>query len=218
MWTETLLFAIFVTTSPEANRTFQDPTLCLLDISSLDLIEHGTPLLSLSVMQDEQEIPENRYERRFATQGADRWSLQSAFATHEAINTLTDLGFGLEFFIFDDLSISTEFNGSYISQDDKNAAGVNFNLLFRWYFHHEDLWSYYIEGGAGFLWTTHDVPARGSDFNFVPQAAIGISLAMENSSRLNLSIGWHHISNADLFENNPGRDSLILHLGMSFPF
>ena len=31
-------------------------------------------------------------------------------------------------------------------------------------------------------------------------------------------IKWHHISNADLFEDNPGRDSIMGYAGVSFPF
>lgn len=218
MRTETLLCAILSTTTPEASQSPQESILRLPDISMLDSVEHASPLLNLSVLQDEPEAPKIPQIQRFAAEGANRWTVQSAFGIHESENTITNLGFGLEFFVIDDLSISTEFNGSYIDQIEKDTAGANFNLLFRWYFYNEDLWAYYFEAGAGFLWTTHDVPAGGSDFNFVPQAAIGISLAMENAARLNLAVGWHHISNADLFENNPGRDSIIVHLGMSFPF
>ena len=218
MWTETLLFAIFITTSPESSQTIQNQTLSLPDISALASMNQDFPQLNLSVLQEKPDVPDIPEIKRFAAQGADRWTIQSAYASHESENTLTSLGFGLEFFIIDDLSISTEFNGSYINQLENNAAGANFNLLFRWYFHNEDLWALYFESGAGFLWATNDIPAGGSDFNFVPQAAIGVSLALENEARLNLAVGWHHISNADLFESNPGRDSIILHMGMSFPF
>lgn len=218
MRTETLLCAILSTTTPEASQSPQEPMLRLPDISMLDSIVHTSPLLNLSVLQDEPEVPEITQIQRFAAQGTDRWTIQSAFATHESINTLTEIGFGLEFFIIDDLSISTEFNGVYINQDSQNAAGGNFNLLFRWYFLHETAWAVYFESGAGLLWTTHKIPTTGSHFNFVPQAAIGVSLAMEYELRLNIAVGWQHISNANLFENNPGRDSFSIHLGVSLPF
>ncbi len=218
MWTVTLLCAILCTTRPEASLSLQESTLRLPDMLMLDSVEHASPLFNLSVIQDEPEEPDIPQIQSFATQGTNRWTIQGAYAVHESENTFTDIGFGLEFFVIDDLSISTEFNGVYIDQNGHNSAGGNFNLLFRWYFHHEAAWSAYFESGAGFLWTTHNVPIDGSSFNFVPQAAIGISMAMENQARLNLGVGWHHISNADLFDTNPGRDSIMLHAGMSFPF
>lgn len=215
---EILLCAILSTTAPEAGQSPQKPTLRLPDISGLDSVDHAFPLLNLSVLQDEPEVPEIPQIQRFAAQGTNRWTVQSAVAVQESENFFTGIGYGLEFFIIDDLSISTEFNGVYVDQNGQDAAGGNFNLLFRWYYLQEETWALYFESGAGLLWTTHDVPDSGSSFNFVPQAAFGISLAMENQSRLNIAVGWQHISNANLFDDNPGRDSIIMHVGMSFPF
>jgi lipid A 3-O-deacylase len=39
-----------------------------------------------------------------------------------------------------------------------------------------------------------------------------------NDVRLLVGARWHHISNANLYRDNPGRDSLMGYVGLSFPF
>ena len=62
------------------------------------------------------------------------------------------------------------------------------------------------------------MPENGSEFNFTPQAGFGLTYDIGNENRLIFGIKWHHISNADLYEDNPGRDSIMGYAGISFPF
>jgi hypothetical protein len=65
--------------------------------------------------------------------------------------------------------------------------------------------------------TTSDVPEAGASFNFTPQAGAGTTVKLNKTQKLMLGLRWHHISHADLFEANPGRDSIMGYVGLKLP-
>lgn len=127
-------------------------------------------------------------------------------------------GVGFSYFVEDDLSLDFEFNGMFFDQEQEDGGGFNFNLLLRWHFLARENWSLYLDGGAGLLIGTSQVPDDGSNFNFTPQAGLGASFNVGDSNRLMLGARWHHISNANLFDDNPGRDSIVGYIALSMPF
>jgi hypothetical protein len=138
--------------------------------------------------------------------------------TRHSGNDLAFLGVGVSWFVADWISVDLELNAMYFWQEGDDAFGGNFNLLFRWHFITRDGWTVYIDGGAGLLGTTSDVPFNGSSFNFTPQAGLGMTFELDGNKQLMIGARWHHISNANLSENNPGRDSIIGYVGISMPF
>ena len=78
-------------------------------------------------------------------------------------------------------------------------------------------WSLYVDGGAGIIFTTGDVPEAGSSFNFTPQIGGGASFAIGGNQRIMTGLRWYHISNADTFESNPGLDTVFGYVGINFP-
>lgn len=156
----------------------------------------------------------------FGQQGSLRWSIHGGGGVDvkSSDNWHGLAGVGLSYFIIDDLSFDVELNGLYISQRGDDAWGANLNLLFRWHFIARDTWSLYFDGGAGMLGTTDHVPENGSGFNFTPQAGLGISFDVGQEARLMTGVRWHHISNANTFNRNPGRDSVMGYVGLSLPF
>jgi hypothetical protein len=127
-------------------------------------------------------------------------------------------GIGLTGFIEDGLAIRVELNGAQIQQDEGSEQGLNAALLVEWHFLRRETWSLYFDGGAGVLFTTGDVPATGSSFNFTPQAGVGLTADFIDESRFVLGVKWFHISNANTFSRNPGRDFIEVYAGLSFPF
>ena len=111
-----------------------------------------------------------------------------------------------------------EFNVIYFNQIGEDAVGANLNLTFRYHFINNDSWSLYGDAGAGMLLSTAKVPTNGSSFNFVPHAGVGMSFDLGSSRRLMTGIRWHHISNASLYSDNPGRDSALAYVSLSFPY
>jgi lipid A 3-O-deacylase len=158
----------------------------------------------------------------FGTKGQKHWYLQGAAATtldrEEAFPQRFVLGgAGLSKFLFDGHSINLELNSIYFSQPDDDALGLNLALLMRWHFLRKSNWSLFVDGGAGVMGTTSDVPSKGASFNFTPQAGAGFSINLKEQRQLMLGLRWHHISHADLFGANPGRDSLMGYVGIQFP-
>ena len=149
-----------------------------------------------------------------------RWNIQGGYAkdVKDSDNTLTTYGVEFEYFIEDALSLDLGFFGMDIDQEGPSTDGFNLTLQLRWHFHNEESWSMFMEGGAGLLRASNVVPVGGSSFNFTPQAGLGLSFDIGNNNRWLLGVKWHHISNANMYSSNPGRDSIMVWTGISFPY
>lgn len=164
----------------------------------------------------------------FAAANTWRWYIQGswAFEVSKSSNEFVMLGGGVNYFLVNGLSLGVELNAMYVIQDGgDDAVGVNFAMLLRWHFLLHERWTMYADGGAGLLGTTERVPGPmvseprgGTRFNFTPQAGLGFTFALNDEARLFAGVRWYHISNANTQENNPGRDSIMIYGGMSFPF
>ncbi|PSB07775.1 acyloxyacyl hydrolase [Pleurocapsa sp. CCALA 161] len=177
-----------------------------------------------SLQQEQTDSPNlpRKSEPAFGTKGQKQWYVQGAAATtldrKEAFPQRFGLaGAGLSKFLFDGHSINLELNTIYFSQPNNDALGLNLALLMRWHFLRKTNWALFIDGGAGIMGTSSDVPSKGASFNFTPQAGAGINIKLKNQRRLMLGLRWHHISHADLFGANPGRDSIMGYVGVQFP-
>ncbi len=164
---------------------------------------------------------------KFGEMDSWRWMLQGGggIDVSDSHNRFALFGAGVSYFIIDNLSLDLELNGLYFDQNGSDAPGINFTLLFRWHFFAREEWSIYLDGGAGLMKTTSNVPAEsleeptgGSSFNFTPQLGVGLTLAVDDQARLFAGIRWYHVSNGQIFEQNPGRDHVYLYAGVSFPF
>lgn len=197
----------------------------LLAILSLQTIE-SSPAYSAPIEQQLQTDPisaktEKNSESVFGQKGQGYWYIQGSGATtldsNEAFPRSFGLvGAGLSHFLFNGHSINLELNSLYFSQPDDDALGLNLNLLMRWHFIRQSNWSLFVDGGAGILGTTSDVPSTGASFNFTPQVGGGATIKLSEKRRLMLGLRWHHISHADLLGNNPGRDSIQGLVGIRF--
>lgn len=157
---------------------------------------------------------------RYGAAGSMRLDFRGGYGTDvkERSQWIALGGIGLTGFIEDGLAIRVEVNGAQIQQEEGSEQGLNASLLFEWHFLRRETWSLYVDGGAGVIFTTDDVPASGSSFNFTPQAGVGLTADFIDDSRLVFGVKWFHISNANTFSNNPGRDFIEVYGGLSFPF
>lgn len=156
----------------------------------------------------------------YGSQGLQRWYVQAGGATtlnDDETHRLGMVGVGLSHFFLDGHSINLELNGMAFDQPGPEAVGLNLALLLRWDFIRQQDWSLYIDGGAGILGTTRDVPSAGSSFNFTPQVGGGTTIRLDGENRLMVGVRWHHISNGNLYENNPGQDTILGYVGINFP-
>jgi hypothetical protein len=163
----------------------------------------------------------------FGTRDTWRWMLQGGVGVDvkTSDNIFGQIGGGVSYFMIDNLSLELELNGMYFHQVDDDAVGLNLVLLFRWHFIAEEKWSLYFDIGAGLLGTTAKVPGPtpedpggGSSFNFTPQSGFGFTVEVAENMRFFAGARVFHISNAQLYDSNPGRDNLLFYAGVSLPF
>lgn len=177
------------------------------------------PLHALSMQDDPTDsAPAPETPRPYGSADSWRWTWLGVLGANSSDDIFSGVGFGIEHFFEDAMSIQVQVSGIYVGQSDTDAAGVAADLLWRWHFVQEPAWSLFLEGGVGVMWTTNDVPADGSDLNFSPQASLGVSSALNEHARLEVTAGYHHLSNGGLFPTNPSRDSLRVTVGVSVPF
>lgn len=171
-----------------------------------------TPALDPLTPETSRSEPSSSY----GDAGSDRFYVQGAAAT-TFNNEFGLLGAGLSHFFVDGHSVNLELNGMAFSQTGEDAVGLNLGLIMRWHFLRQQNWSLYVDGGAGLLGTTSDVPTTGSSFNFTPQAGGGATIRLNDQERLMVGLRWHHISNAEIYDGNPGRDSIMGYVGVDLP-
>jgi lipid A 3-O-deacylase len=178
------------------------------------------PEIDLERSQYRQTNTEQDFDSAFGTKGQKHWYIQGAAAGSVDENDGTHfglLGGGASQFFANGHSISAELNSLYFNQNGDDAAGLNFNLLLRFHFYRRQNWSLFFDGGAGIIGMTNKVPTGGSDFNFTPQVGGGATIRIAEQKRLMLGLRWHHISNADTFDKNPGLDSIMGYVGIILP-
>ena len=75
----------------------------------------------------------------------------------------------------------------------------------------------YLNGTAGMLYFTDQVPVSGSSqFNFTFGWGAGVEIWAHENQSLSLGYKFHHISNANSASRNPGADSNIFYAGYAW--
>ncbi|MSR28278.1 MAG: acyloxyacyl hydrolase [Phycisphaerales bacterium] len=155
---------------------------------------------------------------KFGAEGSWRWQILGAYMSDLEGDSQYEFGGGVSWFVVENLSVDLEVEGDFIAQSGGDVWGGAATLLFRWHFIAERTWSLYGDLGSGLIATTAPTPATGTSFNFTPQAGGGVSFDISPDARLMVGARWYHISNANLGETNPGRNSVMAYVMVSFPF
>ena len=132
---------------------------------------------------------------------------------------------GASYFLARDFELSLDLTVWYLGEDHEDgddAVALNVNPKFRWHFINEADFSLFAEAGVGLLVASEEAPEGGSEFNFTPQAGAGATFALsdDTAERLIVGVNWRHISNANSFgsDRNPGRDDVVVYVGVMVPF
>jgi hypothetical protein len=97
------------------------------------------------------------------------------------------------------------------------AAALDIGL--RWYPLSRDWkWTPYVEVFNGVLGARHRVPPRGTNFNFLSQAGLGVILPLGQRWHPFVAARWFHISNASLGRHNPAWDHWSIGAGGRLAF
>ena len=200
-----------------------------LDLQPFNVVAPSFLTLDLGGMVDEfQPEPQQRVtfdsqtplHSLWGQQGSTRWGYGGAFAfdLEDSHNQIRNASVEFEFFVENNLSLDLGFHLLDVVQSGEDAIAFSTTIQLRWHFIHEDTWSMFMEGGVGLMRSSDSVPAGGSEFNFTVPVGVGITFDAGNNNRWLIGARWHHISNANTYNANPGRDSLMLWAGISFPY
>ena len=100
--------------------------------------------------------------------------------------------------------------------DPQNTFGVGFTpLLWRWNFEPQGRIVQFAELAGGALFTRDPVPARTTTANFTAHAAYGVRYFLRPRLSVVASYRFHHISNGNRLERNPGVNAHVLQFGVS---
>lgn len=157
---------------------------------------------------------------RFGAPGTDWLTLGISVADDFVESTDYNLHSAWTRFVVQDVEFGVEAAAWYFDQDQDPAIGFGAGVLLRWHFVSRPSWSIYTDVGMGLLGSTDDVPDEGLSFNFTPRAGFGATFDIGWGARMDVRLGWHHISNARIYgdADNPGRDAPIVSVGIRIPF
>jgi hypothetical protein len=100
--------------------------------------------------------------------------------------------------------------------DPTSTYGFGITPLFwRWNFEPRGKLAPFAELAGGGLWTRDAVPARTTTSNFTAHAGYGIRYFFRSGRTLNVSYRFHHISNGNRLERNPGVNAHVVLVGVS---
>ena len=88
-------------------------------------------------------------------------------------------------------------------------------LVWRWNFDPRGKLAPYAELGGGALWTRDPIPAETTTANFTAHAAIGVRYFFRAHEAMVVSYRFHHISNGNRLERNPGVNAHVIQVGVS---
>lgn len=205
----------------QTSPTSTDEPINLEEQESSEELEEQESSEELEEQESSEEDAKEKLPVMFGDKGSSRWYIQTGagFDIESENNGSFGLaGVGVSHFFINGHSINLELNGLGFLQDNDDAVGANLALIMRWHVLRKPNWSLYIDGGAGLIGTTNNVPSSGSSFNFTPQVGGGATIRISEKKHLMFGLRWHHISNAELFEGNPGLDSLMGYVGLNLPF
>ena len=154
----------------------------------------------------------------FGAKDSWRWQVLGSWMNDfDAANQL-EAEWSASWFFMQNVSMDFGLSGDAILQPGTDAGGGGASLMFRWHFLARETWSLFADAGCGMLFTNEPVPSDGGRVNFTPRVGVGGTIDIGGDARFMGGVRWFHISNANTGENNPGRDSIQLFGGVSFPF
>jgi hypothetical protein len=88
-------------------------------------------------------------------------------------------------------------------------------LVWRWNFDPRGKLAPFAELAGGALWTRDPIPAETTTANFTAHVAYGVRYFFRPREALVVSYRFHHISNGNRLERNPGVNAHVIQIGLS---
>ena len=111
---------------------------------------------------------------------------------------------------------SVEFVPVFAQFEPDTTYGLGFTpLVWRWNFEPRGRLVHFAELAGGALWTQDPVPTSTTTANFTAHLAYGVRYFFTSHTALVVGYRFHHISNGNRLERNPGVNAHVLQLGVS---
>jgi hypothetical protein len=95
---------------------------------------------------------------------------------------------------------------------------VGSNFLIKYTFPLTEKFKPYFKGGVGILYMSQHTREQSTQYNFLPQAGLGIHIFLNKSVAFSLEYRFRHLSNADIKKPNRGIDADLILTGISIFF
>jgi len=114
-----------------------------------------------------------------------------------------NVGFG--YFVFDNLSLNLEFSGYRAIQDGEDAWAGGISAALHHHLIRFDRYTIFGDVDFGPIIATEQIPADGTQFNFITRVGAGFSAQLTDDMHLLLGARYFHLSNAriDGADRNP---------------
>ena len=190
--------------------------------SDLEKISSGSPTLTAASDTARLNPKEPAGERigEFS-KGYQKWQTYvSAAGFDKGKGEMYAFHLGYGYFFMDDFSVNIDVLGSYIrSGIDDNGVAAGLDLILR---QHpikgpDNLWSFYLELGAGLQQQSTSF-AGNRKFNFRLLGGGGATFRAAENARLMAGMRYFHVSDAGIEGGGGGFDGLQFYAGSMFPF
>ncbi len=155
------------------------------------------------------------------SKGHQKWQTYvSATGFDEGKGEMYALHLGYGYFFLDNFSVNIDVLGSYIrSGIDDNGVAAGLDLILRQHpiKGHDNLWSLYLELGAGLQQQSTNF-AGNRRFNFRLLGGGGATFRVAENTRLMAGMRYFHASDAGIEGGGGGFDGLQFYAGSMFPF
>lgn len=162
-------------------------------------------------------VPKVNTPAKFGVKGSWRWEFEGSWMNDFDSDNQLQGAWYASWFLIDNFSFDFGPEVAWFSQGGGNTWGAGPAFMFRWHFFARETWSIYADAGVGLMFTGSNVPPAGSSVNVTPRIGVGASFEVAPNARILTGIRWAHISNANVADNNDGRNSIQLYAGISLP-
>ena len=108
------------------------------------------------------------------------------------------------------------FANTIISPEANVEVGSNF--LIKYVFPLSEKIQPYFKGGLGVLYMSQKTEEQGTQYNFLPQAGVGVHFFIDENTALSCEYRYRHLSNNSFDDRNGGIDANMALVGISFFF
>jgi hypothetical protein len=123
---------------------------------------------------------------------------------------------GVNYYVFDNLSLGLELGVYRFSQPSDDATTGSLSLVMRHHVFDRGATTVFLDILFGPSWSTEEVPSGGTQFNFLTRTGIGVSHRLDDLIDLLIGVRYFHLSNSSIDgeDRNPSINGMEGYVGV----